>query len=330
MATIVDVAKRAGVSTATVSRVLNGSANVSDKTKQRIMAAIEELNYNPNALGRNLRRMRTGLVLVVLPSISNSFFSQVVKGMEQTGAAQSYTTMICTTRSNPDRERMFLNLVPSHQADGVILMSSCLPAAELQTFCTQYPVVQCSECNPEVDTPLVSIDNEQAGYDAAQHLLQLGHRHIGVIAARGTHSSDLRLEGCRRALAEYGIADCPTAYGNFTYQSGYDAAQQLLQEHSQLTAVFAVSDVMACAAVRAAQDLGRRVPETFSVIGCDNIMLSYIVRPSLTTIAQPRYQLGSTAMQQLIAQIENETQSSHNCIFMEHTIIGRESTAAIL
>ncbi len=330
MATIVDVAKRAGVSTATVSRVLNGSANVSDKTKERIMAAIEELNYNPNALGRNLRRMRTGLVLVMLPSISNSFFSQVVKGMEQTGAAQSYTTMLCTTRSNPDRERMFLNLVRNRQADGVILISSCLPAEELQSFCSQYPVVQCSEFIPGVDTPVVSIDNEQAGYDAAQYLLKLGHRHIGMIAARGTHSSDLRLTGCRRALAEYGIADCPTVYGNFTYQSGYDAAQQLLQEQPNLTALFAVSDVMACAAIRAAQDLGRRVPETFSVIGCDNIMLSYIVHPSLTTIAQPRYQLGSAAMQQLIAQIENETQESHNCIFMEHTIIGRESTAAIL
>ncbi len=329
MATIVDVAKRAGVSTATVSRVLNGSANVSDKTKERIMAAIEELNYNPNALGRNLRRMRTGLVLVILPSISNSFFSQVVKGMEQTGAAQSYTTMICTTRSNPDRERMFLNLVRNRQADGVILISSCLSAEELQSFCLQYPVVQCSEFIPGVDTPLVSIDNEHAGYDAAQHLLKLGHRHIGVIAARGTHSSDLRLTGCRRALAEYGIADCPTAYGNFTYQSGYGAAQQLLQEHPQLTAIFAVSDVMACAAMRAGQDLEHRVPETLSVIGFDNITMSYVVRPSLTTIAQPRYELGSAAMQQLIVQIENGKQS-HNCICMEHTIIKRESTAAIL
>lgn len=329
MATIVDVAKCAGVSTATVSRVLNGSANVSDKTKQKIMAAIEELNYNPNALGRNLRRMRTGLVLVILPSISNSFFSQVVKGMEQTGEAQSYTTMICTTRSNPDRERMFLSLVPGHQADGVILISSCLPTEELQAFCAQYPTVQCSEFIPGIDTPSVSIDNERAGYDAAQHLLQLGHRHIGVIAARGTHSSDLRLEGCRRALAEYGIVDCPAAYGNFTYQSGYDAAQQLLQAHPQLTAIFAVSDVMACAAMRAAQDFGRQVPETLSVIGCDNITMSYVVRPALTTIAQPRYALGSAAMQQLIAQIENGKQS-HNCIRMEHTIIKRESTSAII
>ena len=328
MATIVDVAKQAGVSTATVSRVLNGSANVSDKTKKRILEAIEELHYNPNALGRNLRRMRTGLVLVVLPSISNSFFSQVVKGMEQTGAAQSYTTMICTTRSKSERERMFLNLVCNRQADGVILISSCLPAEELQAFGTQYPAVQCSEFIPGVDISAVSIDNEQAGYDAAQHLLDLGHRHIGVIAARGTHSSDLRLEGCRRALTEYGADDCPVAYGNFTYQSGYDAAQQLLHQFPQLTALFAVSDVMACAAMRAAQDSGRDVPDSLSIIGCDNIMMSYVVRPSLTTIAQPRYNLGCAAMQQLIEQIEHE-QHSHNSICMEHTIIKRESPAVI-
>lgn len=326
MATIIDVAKRAGVSTATVSRVLNDSSKVSAQTRTRILEAIDELQYNPNALGRNLRRMRSGLVLVILPAISNSFFSQVVKGMEETGAAQSYTTMICTTRSDPERERMFLNLVRNRQADGVILLSSCLPPVELKRFGAEYPIVQCNEAPAGEDIPIVSIDNVQAGYDAARHLLALGHRRIGVIAAHGPQSSALRLEGFRRALRECGIDDCPIAYGNFTYQTTYAVAEQFLSHHPQLTALFAFSDVMACAAVRAAQDMGRRVPEDLSVIGCDNITLSRAVRPALTTIAQPRYDLGSAAMKMLSEQIENGS-SSHNRIYLEHTIIKRESTA---
>ncbi len=327
MATIIDVAKRAGVSTATVSRALNGSANVCDTTKKRILEAIAELDYNPNALGRNLRRMRTGIVLVVLPSISNSFFSQVVKGMEQTGAALSYTIMICTTRSNPVRERMFLDLVRNRQADGAILISSCLPTEELKEFGASYPAVQCSEYTPNLDLPWVSIDNEKAGYDATTYLIQLGHRHIGFIGAQHTHSSDLRYRGCCRALAEQHLAPCPVVNGNFTYQSGYDAAQQLLLEHPTLTALFVVSDVMACAAIRAGEDQQRRVPQDLSVIGVDNIMMSYVVRPTLTTIAQPRYDLGAAAMQQLAARIEHKKQTRRH-ICMEHTIIKRDSTAA--
>lgn len=328
MATIRDVAEKAGVSIATVSRVLNKRVSVSPATRIKVEKAIEELNYQPNYLGRNLRRAETKIILVILQNISNPFYSKVVEGIEDLGHKHGYNIMICNTDSESDRERSYLDLLVNRLVDGVILMEPEIDSEELAQIGNSFPVVQCCEYKEGADVPHISIDNVAAGYTAVNHLIKLGHTRIGMISGYNRLLSAMQREtGYKRALREADIAFEPALikYGSYGFTGGLRAAKEFLQLDNPPTALFAISDITAIGAIRAIKEEGLNIPEDIAVVGFDNTSIASMYDPQLTTISQPRYDLGKISMEFLLEQI-NDNDISAQEIYLEHELIIREST----
>jgi len=328
LTTISDVAAAAGVSVATVSRVINGNANVSPETLAKVTKAIQDLNYRPNLLGRDLRRTKSERVLVLLPNISNPFYSEIVKGIEDVANRNGYSIMLCNTDSDIKREKKYVKMLKTRLADGAILMASEMSCEELTELSKELSIVQCCEYKEGVPLPHVSIENEKAAYKATNHLISLGHRKIAFIGADNQFlSSNLRETGYKRALSDAGIEIKPAyiCYGNYSYKSGFRNMKRLLDLPDRPTAVFCVSDVMAIGAIRSAMEENLKVPDDLAVCGFDNIHFSWMFNPSITTISQPMYDLGCTAMEALINIIEGKSSEIVN-YFLEYELIVRSST----
>jgi len=327
-ATIKDVAKDAGVSAATVSRVINNSPTVTASTRETVMAVIKKLNYQPNLLGRNLRRTETRLILVLLQNMANPFYARIVKGIEDVGHKNGYHVMLCNTDSDHEREKVYLELLRNRLADGVIFMAPMLGKEELTEIGKRFPVVQCCEYKEGAQVSHVSIDNHAAAYKAVRHLISAGHRRIGMISCRNSYVSiSQRESGYKKALEDAGITfeEEYIKYGDYGFNSGLRAANQLLSMDDRPTAIFAISDLMAIGALRAIREKGLSVPEDVAAAGFDNISFSSMCNPMLTTISQPKYDLGCLAMDLLLKQIRGEAKE-HKGIFLEYELIIREST----
>ncbi len=327
MATIKDVAERAGVSVATVSRVLNTPDAVKERTRQQVLNAIDELQYSPNFLGRNLRMMETKRILVVLNTISNQFFSRVVRGIEERAQEEKYAVMICTTRGNQESMESYVHMLQTRAVDGMILTTHELRDEAIVTLSKRFPVI-CA-CEPVQDPRLtcVSIDDEKAGEDAVRFLLDRGKRRIALFGGGTyTYSSVLRERGYRKALQEAGIpVDETLIYSEgLTFKAGVRAASRLLREQPELPdAIFAFSDSTAIGAMKELNNHGVQVPRDISVIGFDNTAVSEMYIPSITTVAQPKYTMGFTAMDLLIQKINGTTDVSNQ--ILSHEIIIRDS-----
>lgn len=333
MSTILDVAKVAGVSVATVSRVLNNSTKVSVNTNQCVLEAIRKLNYQPNLLGRNLRRMESRLILVLTPNISNPYYSQIISGMEDKAHKNNYNIMLCNTNSSSKREKVFLELLYNKLSDGVIFMASELSMHEITEISKRFPVIQCCEYLEGAGVSHVSIDNYSAAYRAVKYLLSLNHKRIGMISSVNKFiSTSLREKGYRQALEDEGIKFKPEliSYGDYQYgfKSGLKATKQLLGLRDRPTAIFAISDILAIGAIRAAKEKKLEVPKDIAVVGFDNISYASMFNPMLTTISQPLYDLGSTAIDLLLKQMQGLISEPQE-IFMGHEMLIRESTFKI-
>lgn len=327
-ATIQDVAKIAGVSVATVSRVLNQSSSVAKNTRDVVLEAIKQLDYRPNFLARNLRRTETKMVLVLLPTIANPFYSRIVKGIEDVALKNGYNVMLCNTDSDVGRERVYIELLKDRRADGIIFMAPEMDEQELTALGAEFPVVQCCEYKESVPLPLVAIDNFDAAEKATRHLLSLGHRRIGLITCRNSFVSTIRREqGYKSALEAANIEpdEQLVTYGDYSFKSGQRAAIQLLGMKDRPTAIFAISDTMAIGALRAAREKSLFVPEDLAVLGFDNISFASMCDPMLTTVSQPKYDLGCTAMDLLLREIRGELKEPMD-IVLENELIIREST----
>lgn len=333
MATIRDVAEKAGVSIATVSRVINNQISVSPDTRKKVQKAIKDLNYQPNYLGRNLRRAKTKMILVILQNISNPFYSKVVRGIEEMGHQNGYNIMICNTDSDPDRERTYLELMVNRLVDGVILMEPEIDGYELSEISKDFPVVQCCEYKEDVDVSHISIDNIKAGYTAVKHLISLGHSRIGMVSAYNRLlSAQQREEGYRNAILEAGLeydSDL-IKMGSYGYTGGLRATKELLEMEDRPTAIFAISDITAIGAIRAIKEKGLQVPDDIAVVGFDNTSIASMYDPRLTTISQPRYDMGKISMEVLLKLIKNKEMKAGKIkpkdIYLEHELIIREST----
>lgn len=328
MSTIQDVAREAGVSVATVSRVMNNSPSVSDITRERVLEAIKKLDYQPNLLGRNLRRTETRMILVLLPNIANPFYSRIVKGAEDVAHKNGYNIMLCNTDSDKNREKLYLDLLKNRLSDGVIFMASELSKDELMETGRNFPVVQCCEHKEGAGVSHVSIDNLAAAYKAVKHLISLGHTRIGMISSKNNFLSTIHRElGYKKALDDSGIDFDPSLikYGDYGFKSGLRAAKQFLDMEDRPTAIFAISDTMAVGVIKAAGEAGLKVPDDIAVAGFDNISLASMCEPPLTTISQPKYDLGCTAMDLLLRQIRGELKEPEK-VLLEYELIIREST----
>ena len=327
MATIQDVARIAGVSTATVSRVLNNRNVVSEKTAVKVERAIHELNYEPSVLGRNLRTSESRLLLVLIPSIANSFYTEIIRGIEDTAIELGYNILLCQTGSNPKRESIYMNLVRNRLADGIISMDPAVDKVRLTELAKNYPIVQCSEYNENGKISYVTIDSKLAAYQAVKYLIKIGHKKIGFINSdnRYLYARD-RYEGYVKALKEFNIpinTEWICNVESVGFEEGQQVMKGLLSNVDRPTAVFADSDMSAIGALKEINANGLRVPNDIALIGFDNIEFSKMSHPTLTTISQPMYRMGSESARMLITKIRGESVAN---IILSHELLIREST----
>lgn len=326
MATIKDVAKLAGVSVATVSRAINYPDSVSDNNKTLVENAIKELNYTPNLLGRNLRTQQTKRIIVVLNSISNQFYSRVLKGIEDKAKEDGYTTLICTTRDNKQTILSHLQILSTREADGAIFMSPELANQEILKYSKHYPIVCASEPVRNKKITSVTIDDVKASCDAVNFLISQGKKRIALISAGSfSYSSDLREKGYKKALKQNNIEldESLIIREGYTYNAGVRAIDKILKLEALPDAIFALSDTTAIGAINQLHKNKINVPEDISVMGFDNTAMSEVYIPTITTVAQPQHDLGYKAMELLINKINGKTQV--DSIVLPHRIIHRES-----
>lgn len=330
MAKMSEVAKLAQVSPSTVSRVLSDSSYIAEETRNRVLEAVKTLDYKPNRLASNLRKMSSKTVVVVLPDITNPFFARIVQGMQQVARREGYHVLLGDTENSLRYEKDFINLVQERMVDGLILTTARISKEEILAISQVVPVVLACEYIEGYDVPTVSIDNVSAARQMAEHLIQLGHKKIGFISGPlGVILSRDRLKGYQQAL-QYHDIDIDHALiqeGEFTIQSGQNLMNKFLALSERPTAVCASSDHMAVGAIQAIKAQGLRVPEDIAVVGFDDIHLCTVVEPNLTTIAQPKYELGVKAMEMLLALLTGK-ELERRQIVLPHQLVIRQSCGA--
>ncbi|EGR1263157.1 substrate-binding domain-containing protein [Vibrio cholerae] len=329
MATMKDIARLAGVSTSTVSHVINKSRFVSDEIAERVNNAAQQLNYAPSALARSLKMNRTKTIGMLVTTSTNPFFGEVVKGVERSCYHQGYNLILCNTEGDNQRMKASINTLLQKRVDGLLLMCSTLEGERLDVF-DRYP-----------DIPIVVMDwgpilfasdkiqdnSLQGGYMAAKHLIECGHKEIGCITGPLIrHQAQMRYEGYKRALAEAGIAINPDwiVESDFECEGGYQAFEKLYQRGKLPSALFVSNDMMAMGVIQAASQRGLRVPDELSLIGYDDVHIAKFMTPALTTIHQPKYRLGKAAVDTLLYRLENPDTTAQ-VVQLEPTLVVRNS-----
>ncbi|WP_083935326.1 catabolite control protein A [Paenibacillus ginsengihumi] len=332
--TIYDVAREAGVSMATVSRVVNNNPNVKPQTRKKVFEAIERLGYRPNAVARGLASKKTTTVGVVIPDISNSIFSEVARGIEDIANMYHYNIILCNADKKKEKEIRVVNTLLEKQVDGLLFMGGAITDDHVQAFKTSsVPVVLCATADEKRLIPSVDIDHEKAAYDAVNVLIQNGHKNIAMISGtlQDPANGFARYQGYKKALEDAGIPlrEEYVRVGNYRYESGLELTNYFLELPERPTAIFAATDEMAIGAIHTLQDRGLKVPDDVSVISVDNIRMASMVRPQLTTVAQPMYDIGAVAMRLLTKLMNKETKDTAELtqVVLPHEVIHRNSVA---
>ncbi|MGM0754625.1 MAG: catabolite control protein A [Bacillota bacterium] len=328
--TIYDVAREANVSMATVSRVVNGNPNVKPTTRKKVLEAIDRLGYRPNAVARGLASKKTTTVGVIIPDISSIFYSELARGIEDIATMYKYNIILSNSDQNTDKELHLLNTMLGKQVDGIVFMGGNITDVLVEEFKrSPVPIVLAASVEEQAQTPSVNINYEQAIYDSVQLLIEKGHKRIAFVSGPMSEpiNSVRKLAGYKRALEEAGIAfdDVLVAKGDYSYDSGIEALANLLEQSDKPTAVIAATDEMALGVIHGAQDRGVSIPEDLEVIGFDNTRLSLMVRPQLTTVVQPTYDIGAVAMR-LLTKLMNKEQVDDQIVELPHRIEERQST----
>lgn len=330
MASIYDVAQRAGVSASTVSRVLNGSSAVNPETRRKVMAAIAELGYKPNPAARTLRTNRTGLVALIVPEITNPYFSIIAQGVQDAARKAGFGMILCNSGGNEADELDYMRMLPERRIDGFVITP---PGANLNPRSDRYleelakegyPVVCIGRRVTTAGIDTITVDTSIGAREAMMHLLENGHTRIAFFGGPSAKSvATRRLEAYRKALAERGllvdeglIFEC-----DLTLEGGYRLAQGLLERRDRPTAIFAVNDMVAIGALTAVVERGISVPDEMAIVGFDDIPLASIVRPALTTVTQPKYDLGRLAAEHLILRIEGSKREADIVILPTRLVV---------
>jgi LacI family repressor for deo operon, udp, cdd, tsx, nupC, and nupG len=327
--TIHDVAARAGVSTATVSRSLATPELVSDEARARVLAAIKATGYTPNMAARNLRARRSMMVLVVVPNIANAFFAEVLRGIDDELVEHGYGIIIGNLDNRPEREARYVDLVFAGQVDAVLLMSGRIPSGGGRLM-SEAGVPMATIC---VDIggsfPSVMVDDQKSSRRVVEHLVSLGHRSFGYVSGPlGNRNEIGRREGFASGLAAAGFDPGEALYlqGNFMIEAGVRAAHEFLAAPKRPTAVYVASDSMAISFMKTVMEAGVRVPDDLSVVGFDGIEFAEFVTPTLTTVQQPRHEIGRNGARTLIEALNKGTRPKS--VKLDAPLIVRDSTAA--
>lgn len=325
-ATLTQIAERAGVSIATVSRILNDTGRVSPATRQKVYEAIRELEFGASQK-RQVPLYQT--ILALVPDFYNPFYAGIIEGIQTTARAAGFEVFLMPTANNYPSASALTNLIRREGFSGVLWLCTT-PGPDLLTLVQQHcPMVMVGEYPEDYPCSYVSIDDVSAAYRAVNYLISSGCRRIGMVNCSVNYKyARHRLEGYRRALDQAGLPFSPDLYAgipSIDYTLAYSAAMQLLHSEPAPDAIFASSDVLAAATINAAHTLGIRVPEDLSVIGFDNVITSQIAQPAITTIAQPCFQMGQQACSILVDKIANPELHDRQILLSTELVI-REST----
>lgn len=327
-ATIKDVARAAKVSIATVSRILNGKDTVSPPLVERVMAAVEELQYHPNAMARALKVNESRSIGLIIPDIENPFFPALVRGVEDAAQMHHYAVILCNTDSKPEEEEKYIRFLQSKRVDGILFTGGPRSERNVELLSTlSIPVVLLDR---RVGSQLSAVitNNRLGGFMATEHLIKKGRRRIAFISGPAELSSvQERRQGYAEALEQYGLApdqDLIQA-GDFSFESGYQAASRLVASGQEFDGVFAANDLMAIGAIEYLAAYGLRVPAEIAVTGYDDIRMAGWYKPSLTTVRQPVYIMGQSAVKMIIDRITGENRQYREQIITPELVV-RESS----
>lgn len=326
-----DVARKAGVSLMTVSRVINNKGDVNNETRQRILEIISTLGYRPSGIARSLATKETYTIGLIVPDVSNPFFADVTQGVEHLAHSNGYHVFLCNAGEDPQRELAVIQSLEEKRVDGLILCSSRLEEEDLLVALANMPAVvlinRRLHQTGEDTLDSVILDDQQSGRLATRHLIQSGHQHIGFLAGpASSYSGAGRRKGFLAALQEGGISSMPGSirYCHPSVKGGYEATCDLLAAYPELTAIFCYNDLVAAGALQACEELKRRVPEDLAIVGHDDIPLAALVSPALTTCRVPRNELGARAVNALLERLRD---SPGECIqtVLQPELVIRES-----
>jgi DNA-binding LacI/PurR family transcriptional regulator len=328
--TIYTVAQQSGVSIATVSKVINNTGRISEKTRRKVLDEMKKLNYHPSTVASALTGKGTKIIGLLVPDVSNPFFSEITRSIEDYSNSLDYSVMICSTDNKEERERKYISLLLRQKSDGIILASNFQNDALVQElFKRDIPVVLLAQEIPTMSMNTVTIDDFNGSSVAMQHLLSLGHRKIGIIAEKNRSGIE-RVRAYKAMLEEYGITidDSYIMRCDASISEGVHCGEQLLRHSSPPTAIFACNDLIALGVMKAARNVNVSIPDELSVIGFDNTILSTFTVPLLTTVSQPIREMGMKTVQLLVEEIGKQKSTKQRILYSPELVI-RESTAPV-
>lgn len=335
MATVRDVAQRAGVSTSTVSHVVNQTRFVSEPVRERVLAAMRELEYEPNAAARMLSLRRSDALGLIVSDISNPFFASIARGVEDVAQENGYTVVLCNSDEDVARETACLKSLHTRQVDGILLASAGVADGYVEQLVRAgFPIVLVDRELPSVPLPAVLLDNERGARGAVNHLIARGHRRIGMVSGRASISTTTeRVTGYTRALRGAGIAvdERLIVCGDSTAEGGFTAALALLNRTSPPTAIFSGNNLMSIGVLQALESQRLAVPRDIALVGFDDLPFPWsdALHPRLTTVAQPTYELGRCAAEVLVRRLRAPTTPPVERVVLDGKLVIRESCGAV-
>jgi LacI family transcriptional regulator len=330
MATINDVAKRAGVAPITVSRCVNNSGYCSLETRTKIEAAIAQLGFVPNRLASGLRSKRTNTIALILTDITNPYFTTIARGVEDRASEAGYTVIFCNTDESLSKEHMYVQMLLEKRVDGILLVpvqSTPDSVALIQKHGISVIVLDRRVPNLKID--IVRCDSEEGAYQLTRHLLSLGHRQIAILnGPLEVSTAEDRLNGYRKAMSEAGIPDVDRHeyIGSFSQASGYDMSHQAMERNPKPTAMFATNNFIAYGALRALRDMHLDVPEDIAMVGFDDLPPALVAFPFLTAAVQPAYEMGQKAIEILLNKLSVSPSDCCEEVVLPAEIVLRQSS----
>ena len=327
-----DVAKLAGVSLGTVSAVLNGKQTVKKQNYNQVMQAVQQLGYQPNLLARSMRTSVSGTVGLIIPDVSNPYYPELARGVEDVVREAGMTLFLCNSDRSTEKEWNYAQALAQKQVDGLIIAKPRMSTDQLRTLQRSCKIVLVDSAETDLDDfDMINVDNCVGSANAVRHLISCGHRKIAFLSGSlEAYSMSQRLDAYCSVLRENGIDFCEqwVRICDYSWRSAYDAALDLLALPDPPTAIFAGNDIMAFGAIRAVFDSGLRVPNDISVCGFDDILMAGMMVPALTTVHQPKYEIGIQSATLLLRKIRSETAAVYHKELATNLVL-RDSVAAV-
>jgi LacI family fructose operon transcriptional repressor len=328
MVSIKDVAKAAGVSTATVSRVLSNGNHVRPEVRKKVMEAVERLGYRPNLVARSLRSQQSNTIGLIVSDIRNPFFTSLSRAVEDTAYEQGYTVFLCNTDENPEKETIYLNLMRDESVAGVIFSPTRQTASNFATFSRAYPIVIVDRTVGNAEVDMVLLDNVDSGYRLTKHLLENGYRRIAALCGEMSTTGKERHAGYEKALREYELL--PTSelvkFVQPRPEAGHDATLKLLDATTRPDAILTTNSLLAVGALQAIRERNLTIPDDVALVTFDETTWASLVQPAITLIEQPTYEIGQTATELLLQRIADPKRSTRQVI-LKGRLLERGSSA---